>query len=120
MILAYGRSEFGCLWQAADRRWGLTAANLAGQAPPAERTPHDGPYALIQGEWHQLPLVVAANQGVKRLIGDIARIAIAVGRRQGFHEVPARKVGDAYITDLSGTYESVQRREHFLGRRLRV
>ena len=51
----------------------LAAADLAGEPAPAERAPDHRADALVERQRHQLPLVVAADERVVRLVGDVAR-----------------------------------------------
>ena len=57
----------------ASLRGRLAAADLAGEAAPAERAPHHRADALVEAERHQLPFVVAADQRVVGLVRDVAR-----------------------------------------------
>ena len=63
--------------QAARRRQRLAAADLAGEPAPAERAPDHRADPLVERQRHQLPLVVAADQRVVGLVGDVARQAVA-------------------------------------------
>src|SRR5690606_13082525 len=92
----------------------------SGETAPAERTPHDSTDAFFQAERHQLPFVLAADERVVRLVGDMARIAVAVGHGQCLHEMPAREVGNASVSDLAGAHERVERGERLLLRCQRV
>ena len=74
------RSPVSCSRLVCRQR--LAAADLAGQAAPAERAPHHRARRPGRGQRHQLPLVVAADQRVVRLVGDVARPAVAVGDRE--------------------------------------
>jgi hypothetical protein len=91
----------------------LAAADLAGEAAPAERAPDEGSDALIGGEGHELPLVVAADEGVVDLVTDVAGPAVTLGDGEGFHEVPAGEVGAGDVADFSCGDEFVQRAEGF-------
>ena len=62
--------------QAARRRQRLAAADLAGEPAPAERAPDDRADLLVEAQRHQLPLVVAADQRVVRLVRDVAGQAV--------------------------------------------
>ena len=57
--------------QTALRRQWMAAADFAGQASPAQRTPDDGAYALIDAQRHQLPLVVTTDYRVVDLVGYV-------------------------------------------------
>ncbi len=65
----------------AGLRQRLAAADLAGEPAPAERAPDDRADLLVEGQRHQLPLVVAADQRVIGLVGDVARQAVLAPRR---------------------------------------
>src|SRR5690606_39376965 len=71
-----------CLVQAASLGQRLAATNATRQASPSERAPHERADVLIDAERHQLPLVVAADQRVVRLMRDEPAIAVAVGRSE--------------------------------------
>jgi hypothetical protein len=86
----------------------LAAADLAGEAAPAEGAPDESTYALIEGEGHELPLVVAADEGVVDLVADILGPAVALGDGEGLHEVPAGEVGAGDVADLAGEDEVVE------------
>ncbi len=79
----------------------LPAPDLAGGAAPAQRRPHHRADALIERPRHQLPFIIAADQRIIGLVGDIAFQAQPLGDRQRLHQVPAGKIGDADITDLA-------------------
>ena len=98
----------------------LAAADLAGQPAPAQRAPDDRADLLVERQRHQLPFVVAADQRVVRLMGDIAGQAVFLRDRQRLHQVPAGEVRAADVADLAGAHQVVQRAEHFLDRRRRV
>src|SRR6478609_10691502 len=51
----------------------LAPTDLAGQASPAQWAPHDRADAFLDAQWHELPFVVAADERVIDLMGDIAR-----------------------------------------------
>ena len=112
-----GGPALGRLVQAALLGDAGAAADLAGEAAPAERAPHDGADALLEAERHQLPFVVAADQRVVGLVGDVARVAVLVGDAERLHDVPAGEVRHADVADLAGAHERVERRQHFLRRR---
>ena len=114
------RPDVGGLVQAARFGQRLAAADLAGEAAPAERAPHHRADALVEAERHQLPFIVAPDQRIIGLMRDIARQAVAVGDGERFHQMPAGEIGAADIADLAGAHEVVERREHLLDRRLRV
>ena len=94
--------------QAGDFGEGLAAADLAGEAAPAERAPDEGADALIEGEGHELPLVVAADERVVDLVADVAGPAVALGDGEGLHEVPAGEVGAGDVADLALADEVVE------------
>jgi len=73
--------------------------------------------ALVEAERHQLPLVVASDQRIIGLVGDVARIAVFVGDGERLHQVPAGEVRDADIPDLAGAHQHIERRQHLFGRR---
>ncbi len=98
--------------QAAALGPGLAAADLAGEPPPAERAPDECADALIETERHQFPFVIAADQRIIDLVGDVARISVAVGGGEGFHQLPAGKIGNADIAQLARAHERVEGRQH--------
>ena len=83
--------------------------------PQPSGRPHDRAHALIEAERHQFPFVVAADQRVIGLVGDIARQAIAIGNSQRLHQMPAGEIRYADIADLAGADQIVERRQHFFG-----
>src|SRR5580658_1018213 len=89
VFIADGRPVLRRGRQATNRWHWLATTDFTGEPPPSERTPYYRANALILTQRHELPLVVTPHQGIECLIGDKARIAIAIGRRQGFHEMPA-------------------------------
>src|SRR5262249_21690889 len=89
VFVRHRRPELGGIGQATDLRPRLTPAYLASETPPAERRPYDRAEALVQAERHQLPLVIAPDQRIVRLIGDVARKAVFVGNGERLHQVPA-------------------------------
>src|SRR5579863_7390709 len=107
VVVRHRRPHVGGLGLADRRGQRRSALELAREAPPAERTPHDGAQALIEPERHQLPLVVAADQRVVGLVRDIARIAVAVRDTERLHQMPAGKIRHARVADLAGAHESV-------------
>ena len=108
VLVLDGRAGLGGCVQAADLGQRLAAADFAGQAAPAERTPDQRADPLVEAEGHQLPLVFSADQRVIDLVGDIPRPAVAVGDGQGLHQVPAGKVGAGDVADLALADEGVQ------------
>ncbi|MDT4849327.1 hypothetical protein FQZ97_834450 [compost metagenome] len=50
----------------------------------------------------------------------VARIAVALGHRQRLHQVPAREVRRAHITQLARAHEVVERGQRFFDRRARI
>ncbi len=89
---------------------------LRGQPAPAQGAPDHGPDALVDAQRHQLVLVVAADQRIVGLVGDVARPAVRVGHGQRLHQLPAREVGGADVEHLAGPHEVVQGRQHLLDR----
>ena len=81
----------------------LAAADLAGEPSPAQRAPDDGADFLIERQRHELPFVVAADQRIIGLVGDVPCQAVPFRNRQRLHQVPARKVGAADVADLAGS-----------------
>jgi hypothetical protein len=79
------------LVQPARARQRRAAADLPGEPAPAERAPHHRADALVDAERHQRPFVVAPDERVIGLVGDEARVAVAVGGGERLHELPARK-----------------------------
>ena len=106
--------------QPARFRQRLAAADLAGEAAPAERAPDHRADLLVERERHQLPLVVAADERVVRLVRDVAREAVLLRDGQRLHQVPAGEVRAADVADLAGAHQIVERAERFLDRRQRV
>ncbi len=99
---------------------GEIAADLAGQATPAERRPHHGADALIERQRHQLPLIIAAKQRIIALIGDVARQAVFFRRRQRLHQMPAGIVRRADIANLARSDQIVERSQGFVERCLGI
>ena len=114
------RAVVGGFVQAADFGERLAAADFAGEAAPAERAPDERADALVEGEGHQLPLVVAADEGVVDLVADVARPAVTLGDGEGLHEVPAGEVGAGDVADLAAADERVEGVEDFFDGRERV
>ncbi|GAA3281515.1 hypothetical protein GCM10020218_035310 [Dactylosporangium vinaceum] len=85
--------------------------------PPAERAPHDRADALVAAERQQLPLVVAADEGVVDLVRHVPAAAVPVGHGQRLHELPAGEVRRAQVADLAGGHEIVERAHDLLDRR---
>ena len=75
--------EAGGLWA---RR---AAANFAGEASPAERAPDQRADFLIDAERHEFPFVVAADERIVDLMGDVSGPAVALGNGERLHQVPA-------------------------------
>src|SRR5437764_442470 len=86
---------------ALDRRRGLAPPDLAGEPAPAQRTPDDRPDLLVEGQRHQLPLVVAPDERIVRLVGDVTGEAVPVRHRERLHQVPAREVRAADVAYLA-------------------
>ena len=97
------------LWSRLVSRQRLAAADLAGEPAPAERAPDDRADLLVERQRHQLPLVVAADQRVVRLVGDVAGQAVLLRDRQRLHQVPAGEVRAADVADLAGAHQVVER-----------
>ena len=104
------------LWRRLVCGQRLAAADLAGEPSPAERAPDDRAHLLVERQRHQLPLVVAADQRVIRLVGDVAGQAVFLRDGQRLHQVPAREVRAADVADLAGAHQVVERAEHLLDR----
>jgi len=111
------RAGLGGDVEAAGFRQRLAAADLAGEAAPAEGAPDECADFLVEAEGHQFPLILAADEGVVDLVGDVAGPAVAVGDGQGFHQMPAGEVGAGDVTDFALTHKIVQRIEHLVDRR---
>lgn len=94
--------------ESACRGERLAAADFAGEAAPAEWAPDDGADALVESERHEFPFVVAPEEGVVGLVGDVPREAVLVGVGERFHEVPAGEVGAADVADFAGADEVIQ------------
>ena len=92
----------------------MATADFAGEAAPAEGAPDDGADFLIEGEGHEFPFELAADEGVVGLMGDVAGPAVAVGGGEGFHEMPAGEIGTADVADFSGADEDIEGGEDFL------
>ncbi|MCY1508738.1 hypothetical protein D9M68_430580 [compost metagenome] len=92
-----GRAVSGRIVQAASFRPGLAAADLAGEAAPAERAPDQRADALVGAERHQFPFVVAADERIVDLVGDMAHEAVLLRDGQRFHQLPAGEVGGADV-----------------------
>ena len=65
-------STLRCFVKSAHFRQRLAAADLAGEAPPTQRTPHQSAYAFGKRLRHQPPLVISAHERVVDLVTDIA------------------------------------------------
>ena len=103
--------------QAAGLRQRLAAADLAGEPAPAERAPDDRADLLVERQRHQLPFVVAADQRIIGLMGDVAGQAVLLRDGQRLHQVPAGEVRAADVADLAGAHQVVERAQHLLDRR---
>ena len=64
--------------------------------------------ALIQAERHELPFVIAPDERVIRLVGDIARQTVTIRHGQGLHQVPSGKIGDADVPDFAAADQLIQ------------
>ena len=93
---------------------GWPRRTLPGEPAPAERTPDDRAHLLIEGQRHQLPFVIAADQRVIGLVGDVAGQAVLFRNRQRLHQVPAGEVRAADVADLAGAHQIVERAQHLL------
>ena len=96
---------------------GLAAADLARQPREAERAPRDAADALVECQRHELPLIVAADERIVRLVGDIPRQPVFLRYGQRFHQVPAGEVRAADVADLAGPDQVVKRAKRLLDRR---
>ena len=85
------RAVVGGLVQAAAGGQRLAAADLAGEAAPAERAPDERADALVEAERHQLPLVVAADERVVDLVRDVARAGRAARRPRATSSAASRR-----------------------------
>src|SRR5882724_1999496 len=120
VFLGYRRAVVRRGVQTADLRHGLAAPEVAGEPPPAERAPDDGADLLVDAQGHELPFVLAPDQRIVGLMGDVARQSVLLGDRQRLHQVPAREVRTADVAQLAGTHEIIERAQGFLDGRLRV
>ena len=75
----------------SSSRQRLAAADLAGEPAPAERAPDDRADLLVERERHQLPLVVAADERVVRLVRDVARRGRSARRRRATSSGASRR-----------------------------
>src|SRR6185437_11963334 len=105
---------------AADFGEWLAAANLTGEASPAERAPDKRADFLVDGERHEFPLVLAAHERVINLVGYIASPTVTLAHGERLHEVPSGKIGAGDVTDLAGADECVEGVQGFLDRSDRV
>src|SRR5580658_1291544 len=113
IFVGHRRSGVGDGMESADLGQRLAAADSAGKASPAQRTPHQRAHFFFEGEGHQLPLVFTPDERVVNLVGDKARPAVAVGDGERFHQVPAGKIGASDVTYLALAVKFVQRVLHF-------
>ncbi len=84
VLVRHRRAELRRLGQAAHFGLRLAAADLAGEASPAERRPDHRTKSLVEAERHQLPFVVAADQRIVGLVGDVARKPCLSARASDF------------------------------------
>ena len=75
--------------EARSLRARRAAANFSGEAAPAERTPDQRADFLIDAERHEFPFVIAADERIVDLVGDVSRPAVALGDGERLHQVPA-------------------------------
>ena len=75
--------------EARSLRARSAAANSSSEASPAERAPDERADFLIDGEGHELPFVIAADERVVDLMGDVANPAVALGNGERLHQVPS-------------------------------
>ena len=101
----------------AHLRLRLTAAHRPAQSPHAQRTPRHQSHALIQRQRHQLPLILATQQRIIRLMRHVALPAPPLRNRQRFHKMPAGKVGAPNVADLARAHQVIERTQGFLDRR---
>ena len=87
----------------------LAASYPAGETPPTQRAPDQRADALIEGERHELPLIVAADKRIVDLVRHMAWPAVTLGNGERLHQLPAREVGGADIAQLAATDEPVNR-----------
>src|SRR6202042_516951 len=110
-LLVVARPGFRNGVRAGARLRRLSAPDFTRQLAPAERAPDDRANALIAAELHQLPFVVAIEQRIIGLVGDIAGIAVTVRSRERLHQMPAGEIRAADVTNLAGANELVERGE---------
>src|ERR1700757_758626 len=96
---------FGGFVEAAFRGKRVAAANFSGEAAPAERAPDEGANFLIDGEGHEFEFVIAADEGVVDLMGDVAGPAVAFGDGERLHQVPAGKIGAGDVANFAAANE---------------
>src|ERR1700693_286719 len=108
VLILHLRAGISSLVQAAHLRQRLAAADLAREAPPTQRTPHQGAYTFRKRLRHQLPLVVAAHERIVDLVTRIARAPIALTDPQGLLKMPAGKIRRRDITQLAYAYRVIQ------------
>ena len=53
-------------------------------------------------------------------MGHVARVAMAIRNGKRLHQMPAREIGGADVTDLAGADDLVERRQGFLDGRIVV
>lgn len=94
----------------------LATSDFAGETSPAERAPDDGADVLVEGEGHKLPFVVASDERVVGLVGDIAGEVELLGVGQGLHQVPAGEVRAADVANFAFADELVEGVEGFFDR----
>src|SRR5207249_724552 len=96
---------------------GLPAADLARETSETERAPCDAADALVEGERHQLPLIVAADERIVGLVSDIPRQPVFFRDGERLHQVPAGEVRPTNVAELPGPDQIVEGAESFLDRR---
>jgi hypothetical protein len=85
------------------------AAELAAQQATGQRTPHHQAKFLFCHQRNDLPLDVAAGDGVVSLDGFETRPALRRREAERFHDLPGHQIRTADIADMTGAHEVVER-----------
>src|SRR5262249_34838753 len=90
------------------------SADFAAQLSAGEWAPDDCANLLIASERHELPLVVARDERVVRLMRDISRPPVVIGDAERLHEMPARKVRASPVAHFSGAHDVANHPKRFV------
>ena len=106
-ILVHGRKIEAGAARALD--CGGAGPELAGQKAARQRRPDHQPKLLFQEHGNQVPLQVAAGDGVVGLQGLEARVSLRLASAERLGDLPGRPIGDADITHQALAGQVVQR-----------